>query len=70
MLLNPELSSPNVEQVNRGMCMKENIEPAKVSAVSTERKAWITPDVVKIGAGEAELGANPVIAEGFFAKGS
>lgn len=35
-----------------------------------KREAWVKPDVARIRAGEAELGANPVIAEGFFGKGS
>lgn len=35
-----------------------------------KREAWVKPDVARIRAGEAELGANPVIGEGFFGKGS
>ena len=34
------------------------------------REAWVKPDVARIRAGEAELGPNPVIPEGTFAKNS
>lgn len=34
------------------------------------KQVWTKPAYARIRAGEAELGANPVIAEGFFGKGS
>ncbi|URW75327.1 hypothetical protein M9980_12410 [Sphingomonas donggukensis] len=48
-----------------------NIHDApQTSATSADRKVWTAPQVVKIRAGDAELGANPVIPEGQFGKGS
>ena len=38
--------------------------------VNAPRRAWSPPAVDRIRPGEAQLGANPVVGEGFFGKGS
>ena len=52
-----------------------NYKPTKSGAGSAgparaTRRGWERPQLTKLRAGDAELGANPIKEEGAFAKGS
>ncbi len=40
------------------------------AAILSEKEPWVAPTVIRIRAGDAEAGGNPVTREGAFANGS
>lgn len=49
---------------------KNESRDARSSEPRGERGRWVTPAVIRMRAGDAEAGANPIQDEGTFAQGS
>jgi hypothetical protein len=51
-------------------CEKDQRDTSVSADIPGPRKAWISPKLLRLEAGKAEIGANQVRIEGTFAQGS
>jgi hypothetical protein len=49
---------------------QQNSPAESTRAVAPDRRPWNAPRLIRIKAGEAEIGSNPIMPEGPIAKGS